>query len=145
MTEISQRYDIGNTYEHRDLYAPDGAESRGPEAEALTCHAPEPAQAEPPTPGTAELVKAYTPARTSSAVATSDSEIGNPTAERVCDLVAAAAIAQPALLLGYLGCAMVFNPGRDAAAPQVDNARGAIGTGGRDYALPSGTGGVSGK
>ena len=130
MTEISLRYDIGNTLEQRDLYAPDRAESRGPEPEELTCHAPEPAYAKAPTPGTAELVKAYTPARASSAAKTSDTEIGNPTAEKACDLLAAAAIAQPALLLGYLGCAMVFNPARDAIAPQVDNERGATGTGG---------------
>jgi hypothetical protein len=153
MTEISLRHDIGNTFEDRDMYGPDAAVSRAPQPGELECHAPSTsasaAAGEPPTPGTAELVKACTAPvwATSQAVQSRDTaEPGNGTSQKACDLLATLALPGAAgKALGLLGCSMLFDPAPDAAPLQVDNARGAVGTGGRDYAPASGAGGASGK
>jgi hypothetical protein len=155
MTEISLRYDIGNTFEDRDMYGPNATECRAPQPEQVECHAPASSAAarapavEPPTPGTAELVKAYAaPVWTTSQAAQSrdTAEPGDGTGQKACDLLASLVLpGPPGKALGVLGCAMLFDPAPDAAPPQVDNARGAVGTGGRDYAPPSGSGGASGK
>jgi hypothetical protein len=149
MTEISLRYDIGNTFENRDLYGPDETECRAPEPEEVECHASEPKQTEPPTPGTAELVRARTAlawATSQAAEPRDNAGAGNGTGQQACELLATLALPGPAgKALGMLGCAMLFDPAPDAAPPQVDNARGAAGTGGRDYSPAPGTGGARGK
>jgi hypothetical protein len=149
MTEISLRYDLGNAFENPDLYGPDATECRAPEPEEVECHAPEPKQAESPTTGTVALVKAHAAHVWSTSPAAEPRDqagTGDGTGRKACDLLATLALPGVAgKALGLLGCAMLFDPAPDAAPPQVDNARGAAGTGGRDYVPAPGTGGASGR
>jgi hypothetical protein len=147
MTEISSCYDLRNPYQDCDLYAPEANECRGPDPEELTSHAPEsPRDA---APGTAELTgdrTALDRATSRAAEPRESAELGSPDVLKACNLAASLFGPVPlAKAAGLLGCAMLFDPAPDAAPAQVDNARGASGTGGRDYAPPSGTGGVRGK